>query len=76
MGQFFLTLNFNEKVDMVEQFWDVNTNDEWRRAVIEEWHITHIYVGQYERQLMAESIIPPGEVVYDQDGVQIYEVIR
>ena len=76
MGQFFLTLNFDQKADMVEQFWDADTSDEWREAFIEEWQITHIYLGAYERQLMQEEdIVPPGEAVYEQGGVMIYEVI-
>jgi uncharacterized membrane protein len=75
MGHFGFTLNFPEKVKLVEQFWDANTSAEWRQSFIQEWQITHIYVGGYERQLMQENITPPGEVVYDQDGVMIYEVI-
>ena len=75
MGQFFLTLNFEEKVEMVEQFWTADTSDEWRQNFIEEWQITHIYQGQYEQQLMQGDIKLPGKIVYDQNGIIIYEVI-
>jgi hypothetical protein len=74
MGHFGFTLNFSEKADQVEQFWDASTSDAWRQAFIEQWQITHIYQGQYERQIMQEEVKPPGEVVYDQGGVIIYEV--
>ncbi|MCB8942622.1 MAG: hypothetical protein H6658_02485 [Ardenticatenaceae bacterium] len=75
MGHFGFTINFPEKAEMVEQFWQSQTSRAWREAFIEEWQITHIYVGQYERQLMQSEVIPPGERVYDQDDIQIYEVM-
>jgi hypothetical protein len=74
MGHFGFTLNFSEKADQVEQFWDASTSAAWRQAFIEQWQITHIYQGQYERQIMQEEVKPPGEVVYDQGGEIIYEV--
>lgn len=74
MGHFGFTLNFNEKVDQVEQFWNANTSDAWREAFIAQWQITYIYEGRYEQQIMHGETTPPGDIVYDQDGVVIYQV--
>lgn len=74
MGQFFLTVNYEEKIKQVEQFWQVETPDSWRMDLINKWKITYIYQGRYEKALYQGIIIPPGELVYDKDDIQIYYV--
>lgn len=73
-GQFFLTLDFEEKTSQVEQFWDGATADSWRESFLEEWGITYIYQGRYEEQIMEGRVDLPGEMVYEADGVVIYRV--
>lgn len=73
-GQFFLTLHFEEKMAQVEKFWTATTPDEWRQALITEWGITHVYQGRYENNLMQEPFMLPGRVIYDVNGIVIYQV--
>lgn len=74
MGQLAFTVHFNEKSALVEQFWQTQTTNEWRQAFLDEWHVTYVYEGVYEDALHEGSITPPGELVYDQEGVKIYRV--
>jgi hypothetical protein len=73
-GQFFLTLDFDNKTSQVERFWDVDTADSWRDSFLQEWDITYIYQGRYEQQIMKGDVQPPGEMVYQAEGVTIYQV--
>ena len=75
MGQFFMTVNFDEKLRQVEHFWQDDTSDSWRQAFLTEWHITYIYQGRYENALHQDRFSPPGLLVYDQAGVKIYRVV-
>ncbi|HJW84125.1 MAG TPA: hypothetical protein VJ754_07460 [Anaerolineae bacterium] len=74
LGQRFLTLHLDDKLEMLEQFWHAGASPEWRAAFLREWGITHIYQGQYERGLMMGEVIPPGKIVYQRNGVTIYRV--
>ena len=60
MGQFFLTVNFDEKLTLVETFWEPKTSNQWRQTFIDEWQITYIYQGAYENSLYENDhqIIP------------------
>jgi hypothetical protein len=73
-GQFFLTLDFENKTTQVEQFWDEGTADSWRDSFLQEWGITYIYEGRYEQQIRQGSVQPPGDIVYEAGGVKIYRV--
>ena len=72
MGQFFMTVNFDEKLGQVELFWRDDTPDIWRQALIKKWQITYVYQGRYENMLHHLNITPPGILVYDNGGVKIY----
>lgn len=75
LGQFDYTTDFEEKLTTVETFWDDDTSVEWRLNLIETWGIDYIYAGQYEHNLFQHRITPPGQIVYDAQGVKIYKVI-
>ena len=75
MGQFFLTVDYEKKLSQVKQFWQANTPNSWRQALVKKWHITYIYQGMYENALYQGNITPPGRLVYDQVGVKIYYTI-
>lgn len=76
IGQAFLTINLDEKIMLLQQFWDKDTADSWRTVFLQEWGISHIYVGRYERELMDGVIDIPGQLIYDQGDVSIYEIIE
>ncbi|MCB8986957.1 MAG: hypothetical protein H6661_04320 [Ardenticatenaceae bacterium] len=73
-GQYFLTLNMEEKLADVATFWQTETTADWRERFLAEWGITLVYAGTYEQMLGATAVTPPGRLVYDQDGVKIYDV--
>jgi hypothetical protein len=58
----------------VEQFWDEGMAESWRESFLEEWGITYIYEGRYEQEIMQGNVRPPGEIVYEANGVRIYRV--
>lgn len=74
VGQFDYTTGFQEKLALVERFWQHDTTGEWRLDLIETWGIDYIYAGHYENGLTQTTIIPPGQLIYDADGVKIYQV--
>jgi len=74
VGQLYLTVSLNEKLRLVERFWDEETPAAWRERFVREWGITHIYQGQHEQGITVGKVIPPGEIVYHSEGVTIYEV--
>ena len=73
-GQFFLTLHFDEKEQQVLRFWDAQTPDSWREEFIREWNITHVYQGQFEKDLINGEINIPGQIIYQTENVTIYDV--
>lgn len=74
LGQFFLTPRFETRLEQVEKYWDENTSDAWRRALIREWGVTYVYAGKYEREIMVGSVEPEGDIVYREGDVAIYRV--
>ena len=73
-GQYFLTLNMEEKLADVAAFWQPETTAVWREQFLADWGITLVYAGTYEQALGATAVTPPGRLVYDQAGVKIYDV--
>jgi hypothetical protein len=74
LGQQFLTVDLANKGAMLEQFWDEGTPATWRETFLREWGITHVYHGRYEKSIGVGQVVPPGEIVYEEDGVTIYRV--
>jgi hypothetical protein len=74
LGQQFLTVDLADKGAMLEQFWDESTLTAWRETFLREWGITHVYQGRYEQSITVGQVVPPGEIVYQADGVTIYRV--
>lgn len=74
LGQLDFTTDLDGKLTQLNTFWHEDTPVEWRSAFLEEWGIDYIYQGSYERQIMRGEVIPPGEIVYDRDGIFIYRV--
>jgi hypothetical protein len=64
------------KRELVKQFYDASTTDEWRSKFLQQWPITHVVVGPLEAKVgqfdprKVDYLTPE----YDQDGYQIYRV--
>jgi hypothetical protein len=74
VGQPFITVEMDKKLALQAQFWQPETTEAWRQAFLAEWGITYVYVGSYERPLLPQNSTPPGELVYANDGVEIYAI--
>ena len=74
LGQLDFTTDLDNKLANVEQFWREETQDEWRRAFLQEWGINYIYQGQYENSIRQGDIVPPGKIIFQNDQVTIYQV--
>lgn len=72
LGHLFLTVNLDEKLTLVEKFWDSNTPNSWREGIILEWGVTYIYQGHYENAFNPGSIALTWEIVFKNDQVTIY----
>ncbi len=76
LGQLDFTTNLDGKLKQLDTFWHEDTPEEWRTAFIEQWQIDYIYLGSYERQIMQGNVSPPGDVIYDEDGILIYHIAQ
>lgn len=73
-GQRYETNRFDEKRLLVEKFFDVSTDDAFRRNMLTQYRIAYLFWGGQERAL---GDFDPAwsdylEQVYDKSGVQIY----
>jgi hypothetical protein len=74
LGQKFLTVNIDEKLTDLHHFWQETTSNENRLAFLDTWNISFVYFGTYEQDLTESIVVPPGTLVYDVDGIRIYDV--
>ena len=74
LGQKFLTPNLSEKFTLAKRFWNVDTSMDWRQELLSQWKVNYVYEGLFERQLSGTEIAVPGSIIYQKDGVTIYEV--
>lgn len=75
LGHLNLTLNLENKLNLEQQFWDPATDPSWRSKFLKDWGITYIYYGEYEKAHSIELIPIPGQIIYNQDGIQIFRVL-
>lgn len=75
VGQLDFTTDLDGKLEQFEQFWDGTMMEREREMFLEKWGITHVFVGSYERDFNSADVTPPGRLVYESDGAEIYEVI-
>ena len=66
----------DEKRELVRQFYDVETTDEWRRAFLSKWPIAYVFLGPLEKKV---GQFDPAQVdyltlEYDRDEYRIYRV--
>lgn len=73
-GQLGYTTDLPGKLAVIARFWDAQTAEAERAALLRQWGVTYVYAGQYERQFMAGTVTPPGQVVYQTPEVTIYAV--
>ena len=75
IGHLNLTIDLEEKQDLLFQFWDPGTSPSWRSEFIEQWGVTYIYFGSFESKYSNGTFTPPGDLVYDADGVKIFSLL-
>ena len=74
LGQLDFTTDLDNKIDQLLLFWQEDTTDAWRQSFIKEWQIDYIYQGGYENRLIRGDVTPPGELIYEQNGIKIYQI--
>ncbi len=72
------TVHSAEKREFVARFYDVGTDDTWRRQLLTEYGVDWVWWGPQERALGA---FDPGaceylDLVYDAEGHAVFEVVR
>jgi hypothetical protein len=76
IGHWIETANFLEKIDQLEQFYDVQTEGEWRIAFLQEVGADYIWYDKYAREFggWKPSTVVYLEVVFDSPTVTIFQV--
>ncbi|PID87267.1 MAG: hypothetical protein CSB13_00155 [Chloroflexi bacterium] len=78
VGHWAETIHYGDKVEEVAQFYASETEDEWRRDLLEKYHVTYVWYGPREQGLGAFS--PETAVylqpVYQNDTITIYTVVE
>jgi hypothetical protein len=74
VGQPYVTVDPVEKQRQVNMFFDPATEDEWRREFLVRWEITHVYYGLVEQGLGPPPAGLGLQVLYQREGIIIYEV--
>ncbi len=76
LGYRFETLDWEKKRDLLIEFYDAETEDEFRRKLLSEHGITYVYYGPEEKSL--GDFDPSGvsylSLLYARSGVKIYRV--
>jgi hypothetical protein len=73
-GHLNLTIDLDDKLALMNTFWNPSTSDEWRESFLQEWGITYLYQGAFENSRFEGSINIPGAVIYEEDGIMIYKI--
>jgi hypothetical protein len=74
IGQLDFTTDLPGKLALFEQFWGGSLTEAQRQSFQEEWGITHLFSGSYEEPFVADRITLSGLIVYQKDGVIIYQL--
>jgi hypothetical protein len=75
VGHQFSSYRLEEKLALVEAFYDEDTADKSRQAMLWEYGVTWVYYGTVERRI--GNVPSPGlylDLAYDEGGVSIYRV--
>ncbi len=70
----FLTLNFDEKREIVHAFFDSRVSIEEKREILEQNGITHVFYGPDEQKLGAISPGLPLELLFEEGDVTLFRV--
>ena len=68
----------NDKVQLVKQFYDATTPDDWRRTFLKEWPITYVFFGPLEAQIgkFDPAQAPYLQLDYNGNGYRIYRAMK
>jgi hypothetical protein len=72
IGHLNLTIDLTDKRNQVLSFWNDTTTLDDRMQLINQWGITYVYQGFYEKNISGTEITPPGNLVYTNGDVSIY----
>lgn len=77
VGQRYETIDYQNRFDLAERFFAVNTLDEWRISFLQEQPVGFVFVGRAERELgMVDwEKRPYLEQVYDNGETAVYRVL-
>ena len=77
VGQRYETTRFEEKISLLEKFFDASATDAWREALLSEYHVAYVFVGPRERALGEFDPERAGYLAlsYSNAEVRIYRVI-
>ena len=74
VGHLNLTIDLDNKLALLDTFWDPATSIEWRENFIQEWGVTYVYQGTFESGRSEELANIPGIVIYHEEGIIIYRI--
>jgi hypothetical protein len=74
LGQKFMTPQLDQKLQLVESFWDPTTSNAWREELLREWDVDYIYEGAYEKNIFNFELALPTEAIYQEESVAIYSL--
>jgi hypothetical protein len=67
------TLQPEKKLEIMKQFFDLNTSNTVRLRIINEWHLNYLFYGWREQQLGFFNPSTEGwPILYEKDNVRIY----
>ncbi len=68
----------DRKRQLVDQFYNTDTSDDWRRGFLRQWPITYVFFGPLEKQVGGFDPAPVDylKLEYDQGGYRIYRVVK
>ena len=73
LGHLNLTLDLDDKMALLEKFWDADTSNAWREAFVEKWEINYIYSGSAEKLLQSQPVQLPFPIIYNKNEIIIYD---
>ncbi len=68
----------NDKIQLVKQFYDASTPDDWRREFLQQRSITFVFFGPLEAKIGSFDPVRADYLMleYDQNGYRIYQVVK
>lgn len=75
-GHPFETIDYEETLDLVDDFWNGNMDKEEQKAFLKLTQADYVYFGVYEREYLPPLSIVDFSLVYESDRIKIFKVIQ